>query len=106
GTIANPAGLDVARYLAARNEHGEVDRAAVGPGDRQLAREEWLQADAEVLIPAAVADTIHEGNCDQVTAGLVVEAANLPTTGDAAALSRRNAEPDRRLPAMTPFAGR
>ncbi|TMC14497.1 MAG: hypothetical protein E6J29_03095 [Chloroflexi bacterium] len=26
--------------------------------------------------------------------------------GDAAALSRRNAEPDRRLPAMTPFAGR
>ena len=83
GTIANPAGLDVWRYLAARNEHGEVDRAAVGPGDRQLAREEWLQADAEVLIPAAVADTIHEGNCDQVTAGLVVEAANLPTTAGA-----------------------
>jgi glutamate dehydrogenase (NAD(P)+) len=83
GTIANPAGLDVGRYLAARNQHGEIDRAALASGDRQLERGEWLRADADLLIPAAVADTIHEGNCDQVTARLVVEAANLPTTAGA-----------------------
>jgi len=84
GTIANPKGLDVARYLSARNEHGEIDRSALAPGDRELPRDEWLQADAELLVPAAIADTIHEGNCDQVTARLVVEAANLPTTEGAA----------------------
>ena len=83
GTITNPNGLDVARYLAARNQHGEIDRAALAPGDSELPRDEWLQADAQILVPAAVADTIHEGNCDQVTARLVVEAANLPTTTSA-----------------------
>jgi glutamate dehydrogenase (NAD(P)+) len=83
GTIANPAGLDVGHYLAARNRHGEIDRAALAPGDVQLERDEWLRADAELLVPAAVADTIHDGNCDEVTARLVVEAANLPTTAGA-----------------------
>jgi glutamate dehydrogenase (NAD(P)+) len=89
GTIANPAGLDVEHYLAARNGHGEIDRAKLLAGDRELDRDQWLRTDAELLVPAAVADTINEGNCDQLTARLIVEAANIPTTAGA---ERRLAE--------------
>jgi glutamate dehydrogenase (NAD(P)+) len=83
GTIANPAGLDVEHYLAARNEHGEIDRSKLRAGDRELDRDGWLRTDAELLVPAAIADAINEGNCDQLTARLIVEAANIPTTAGA-----------------------
>jgi glutamate dehydrogenase (NAD(P)+) len=83
GVIANPDGLDVRHYLAARNVHGEIDRSRLKPGDEELPRDRWLTVDAEVLIPAAVADAINEDNCDRVTARLVVEAANIPTTDTA-----------------------
>jgi len=83
GTIANGEGLDVEHYLAVRNAHGEIDRRSLRAGDRELGRDDWLHADAELLVPAAVADSIHEGNCDQITARLVVEAANIPTTAGA-----------------------
>jgi glutamate dehydrogenase (NAD(P)+) len=89
GTIANPDGLDVEHYLAARNGHGEIDRAGLRAGDRELDRDGWLRSDAELLVPAAVADTINEGNCDQLKARLIVEAANIPTTAGA---ERRLAE--------------
>src|SRR5262245_13336765 len=36
GTVANPDGLDVERLLATRTPLGDVDRAALGPGDREL----------------------------------------------------------------------
>ncbi|HVD02002.1 MAG TPA: hypothetical protein VNG93_12780 [Candidatus Dormibacteraeota bacterium] len=67
-------------YLAARNVHGEIDRAGLKPGDQALPRDRWLTVDAEVLVPAAVADAINEDNCGGITARLVVEAANIPTT--------------------------
>ncbi|HEY8759668.1 MAG TPA: Glu/Leu/Phe/Val dehydrogenase dimerization domain-containing protein [Candidatus Dormibacteraeota bacterium] len=89
GTIANPEGLDIEHYLAARNGHGEIDRAKLRSEDRELGRDDWLRTDAELLVPAAVADTINEGNCEAVTARLVVEAANIPTTARA---ERRLAE--------------
>ena len=37
-------------------------------------------------MPAAVPDCIRADNCDQVTARLIVEAANIPTTEEAQAL--------------------
>ena len=84
GTIVNPDGLDVEHYLVARNEHGEIDRVKLRAGDRERDRDDWLRTGAELLVPAAVADTIHEGNSEAVTARLVVEAANIPTTAGAA----------------------
>jgi glutamate dehydrogenase (NAD(P)+) len=83
GTIANPRGLDVEALLAARNLLGEIDRSRLRPDDVQLARDEWLAVDAEILVPAAIGDVITAENCDRVRARLVVEAANLPTTLEA-----------------------
>ena len=83
GAIANSDGLDVERLLAARNAFGEVDRAALGPGDRERPRGEWLEIRADVLVPAAVGDVLTGQNADQVRAEYVVEAANLPSTAEA-----------------------
>lgn len=83
GAIANPNGLDVERLLASRNSLGEVDRKALGDGDKQGVRDSWLDIDADILVPAAVGDVITASNADRVRARLVVEAANIPTTGEA-----------------------
>ena len=80
GTIVNPSGLDVERLLAARDSYGEIDRAVLGEGDSELDRDDWLAVDAELAIPAAVADAITVDNVDRLRARLVVEAANIPTT--------------------------
>jgi glutamate dehydrogenase (NAD(P)+) len=83
GTVANDEGLDVEALIKGRSPLGDIDRAALGPADRQLPREAWLDVDAEILVPAAVADAIDAGNVDRVKARLVVEAANIPTTEEA-----------------------
>jgi glutamate dehydrogenase (NAD(P)+) len=83
GCIVNPDGLDVEALLAARNELGEVDRGALREADQQLPLADWLSIPADVIVPAAVPDSIRADNCDQVSAKLVVEAANIPTTEEA-----------------------
>ena len=82
GVISNPAGLDVERLLAARNELGEVDRKALGSGDKQAPRDSWLDIDADILVPAAVGDVLTGDNAGDVKARMVVEAANIPTTDE------------------------
>ena len=83
GTIANPAGLDVEALLAARDAHGTVDRSALRPGDRELAGDAWLSAEADVLVPAAVSYAIDAANQERITARWVVEAANMPVRPEA-----------------------
>ncbi|WP_409468208.1 glutamate dehydrogenase [Streptomyces sp. HC307] len=83
GTIANPDGLDVDALLAARDAYGVVDRGVLRPGDRELAGDAWLSADAEVLVPAAVSYAIDTTNQDRITARWIVEAANMPVLPEA-----------------------
>jgi glutamate dehydrogenase (NAD(P)+) len=79
GVIANPIGLDVERLLLTRDAYGCVDRNHVRAGDVQLPVDRWLSIDAEILIPAAMSYVITDANVGEVRAGLVVEAANVPT---------------------------
>ena len=83
GVITNPDGLAVERLLSSRSALGEVDRKALDPEDKQGQRESWLDIDADILVPAAVADVLTADNADKVKARLVVEAANIPTTEEA-----------------------
>jgi len=83
GCVINPDGLDVEALLGSRSPYGDLDRSRLRATDREAPREAWLGVDSDVLVPAAVADVIDEHNCDLVKAKLVVEAANIPTTGGA-----------------------
>jgi glutamate dehydrogenase (NAD(P)+) len=83
GTVANPEGLDVEALLAARDEHGCVDRSALRPGDSRLPADAWLSADADVLVPAAVSYAIDAVNQSRITASWIAEAANMPVLPEA-----------------------
>ena len=86
GTVANPAGLDVEALIAGRDAHGAIDRAALRPEDAELPGDAWLEAEAEVLVPAAVSYCIDTGNQAAVRARYIVEAANMPVLPEAEAL--------------------
>jgi glutamate dehydrogenase (NAD(P)+) len=83
GMVVNPSGLDVEQLLRSRSDLGEIDRAVLRPEDREVPGEGWLDLDADILVPAAIADVITAQNADRVRARLVVEAANIPATEEA-----------------------
>lgn len=77
GAVIDPDGLDVARLVALRAEHGDdCVHAYGGAVDASLA----LTTDAEILIPAAREDVIDKDLAGATSARLIVEGANLPTT--------------------------
>lgn len=88
GAVYHPHGLDVERLLRARSRSGVVRRGALRPGDRLLARDDWLSIEADVLVPAAISYTIDATNHDQVRAGYVIEGANAAVTAEASAALR------------------
>jgi glutamate dehydrogenase (NAD(P)+) len=83
GMVVNAAGLDVEALIKWRGSAGELDRTRPHPGDRFLPMTAWPDFACDVLVPASVADLITADNAGDVQAGLVVEAANLPTTDPA-----------------------
>jgi glutamate dehydrogenase (NAD(P)+) len=82
GAVTNPDGLDVEGLLKSRSALGEIDRSALRSGDRESPGAGWLDIEADIIVPAAVADVINAGNAARIKARLVVEAANIPTTDD------------------------
>lgn len=86
GCVVDPNGLDVEHLLAHRSSAGEIDRAHLPAGATERSREEWLDIDAQVLVPAALGDVLTEENAGRVRARVVVEAANIPTTDGAGRL--------------------
>jgi glutamate dehydrogenase/leucine dehydrogenase len=87
GAIANPDGLDPRDVLAHKRSSGSV----VGfEAAEDLAGEMIFAADAEVLVPAALEESISGSNVDALRANLVLEVANAPVTPEAdAALFER-----------------
>ena len=84
GAIANPDGLDIEQVMA----HREETKSLLDfPGATNLARrEDALELDCDILIPAALERQITEENAPRVKAKMVVEAANGPTTPEADAI--------------------
>lgn len=80
GGIVNPNGLDVDEALAWVAEN----RFLRGfPGGAEATRGGMLETPCEVLIPAALECQITEENVSRLECGLIVEAANGPTTPEA-----------------------
>ena len=81
GAVANPDGLDLEKVMAHRRERGTLLGA---PGARDLARrEDALELDCDLLVPAAMERVITAENAPKVKARIVVEGANGPTTLEA-----------------------
>ncbi|RJP17801.1 MAG: Glu/Leu/Phe/Val dehydrogenase [Candidatus Abyssobacteria bacterium SURF_5] len=83
GTIYRPEGIPVEHLLKARDELGAINRAVLEFDYTKMPREDWLAVDAQILIPAAIADAIHKDNVRRISSKLVIEAANIPVTAEA-----------------------
>ncbi len=87
GGIHNPAGLDIARVVGWKKEHGTVQGF---PGATDISNAQILEVDCDILIPAALENQISERNAGRVKAKLIAEAANGPTTPEADQILARN----------------
>jgi len=82
GAIYNPKGLDLEAVMKHRKETRSILNF---PGATNLGtREEALELDCDILIPAALENQITEKNAARIKAKIVGEAANGPTTAGAA----------------------
>lgn len=84
GAVRNSSGLDI----PALEDHVDANGSVVGfaGGDEITDKDELLELDVTVLIPAAVESVIHDGNAHRIRARFVVEGANGPTTASADAI--------------------
>jgi glutamate dehydrogenase (NAD(P)+) len=80
GGVYRENGLDV-HALAALSREGRSVKEAEGV--ETITNEELLELECDVLIPAALGEVIRADNASRIKAGIVVEAANYPTTPDA-----------------------
>jgi glutamate dehydrogenase (NAD(P)+) len=83
GAIINEGGLDVSGLSDHVGETGSV--AGFGGGEVIPADEIW-DVDCELLVPAALGGVITESVAERITARVIVEAANGPTTIEAQAV--------------------
>jgi glutamate dehydrogenase (NAD(P)+) len=80
GGIHDPSGLDIAKVIAWKGEHGTVQGF---PGVTDISNADVLEVDCDILIPAALENQITSRNASRIKARLIAEAANGPTTPDA-----------------------
>ena len=87
GGLWSEKGLNVESVSAYLRENGGVkgypDAEYVADGTS------LLEADCEILVPAALESQIHEGNAEKIKANLIVEAANGPVTAEADEILRK-----------------
>ena len=80
GAIFNAAGLDIPAVIAFKDRTGAV---AGFPGAEKITADELLALGCEILVPAALENSITEANAAAVKARIVSEAANGPVTPEA-----------------------
>ncbi len=77
GAIYDPDGLDVAELLAWKQAGNRVSDFGAG---ESLERDELVEVECDIWIPAARPDVIDESNVHALRTRLVVEGANIPIT--------------------------
>jgi glutamate dehydrogenase (NAD(P)+) len=87
GGIHAAGGLDIAKVVAWKQEHGTVQGF---PGSTDISNTQILEVDCDILIPAALENQITERNAGNIKARLIAEAANGPTTPEADAIMFKN----------------
>jgi len=80
GAVFNAHGLDVDDLLTYARENGSV---AGYPEAESLPRDDLLLLECDVLVPAALEHALHKDNAQHVSARIIAEVANGPTTPEA-----------------------
>ncbi len=80
GGYCAPEGLKIAEILHYVTKHGSLSGYKEA---KAVSNEELLSADVDVLIPAALGNVLHEENCHEIRAPIIIEAANSPTRPEA-----------------------
>lgn len=80
GCVYREAGLDIPALLAHAKQHGTV---AGFPHAEAIARDAFWDVPCDILIPAALEQQITAANAPRITARLIIEGANGPTTPEA-----------------------
>ena len=83
GTVINEAGLDVLALKRYLSEHKTLLGA---PGTTTISNDDFWAVPCEFLVPAALESQINRYNAGRITARIVVEGANGPTTPEADAI--------------------
>lgn len=90
GGLYAPKGLDVPALLEhTRKQPQHLLQGYAAEGVGAISNEELLELDVDVLVPAALENQITVQNAEAIRAGVVVEAANGPTTQEADAILNR-----------------
>ncbi|OAN78379.1 glutamate dehydrogenase [Sulfitobacter sp. EhC04] len=87
GALFDDKGLDVEQVHQWITKHGTIKGYPKAPLDPDGAK--LLEAECEVLIPAAMEGVINLSNADRIRAPLIVEAANGPVTAGADEILRK-----------------
>jgi glutamate dehydrogenase (NAD(P)+) len=77
GTIYDPSGLDVTTLIALKSKGRSLWEHSHA---RKLGRDDIIDIECEIWIPAARPDVIREDNVSRLRAKLVVQGANIPIT--------------------------
>ncbi len=87
GAYYNPRGIDVPAAIAYAQEHHRLDGYR---GGEKISNAALLEMDCDVLVPAALEKVLTVENAGRVTARLIVEGANGPTTPEADRIFKAN----------------
>lgn len=80
GTIFDAGGIDVARLIATKDAAGAVTDY---PSGEKLGRDDVIDVECDIWIPAARPDVIRADNVDRMKTKLILQGANIPVTEDA-----------------------
>jgi len=80
GAVKCPKGMDIAKLC----DYYEKNKTAVGfPGSEEIAPDDLLLQECDLLIPAALEGVITDKNADKIKTKMILELANGPTTPEA-----------------------
>jgi glutamate dehydrogenase/leucine dehydrogenase len=79
GTVFNYMGIDVEDLMEYRKNSGSV----CGYKGAQDSKKDAIEHEVDILIPAAMENTINKNNADKIRAKLIIELANSPVTPEA-----------------------
>jgi glutamate dehydrogenase (NAD(P)+) len=90
GGIYCENGLDFDKALEWKNQEGTVATYRCCDETQTITNEELLELDVDILVPAALENQIGAWNAEKVTAKIVAELANGPTTPEADEILHKN----------------